>query len=110
MGVSGETHSNLGSEHAAMAGTITITCPECETTMKVSADVEGKKVRCKSCKQVFVAGGKKPAAVAKGAIKKAVKGGDSKPAAKESPKPAKEPPKPAPEEPKKPDLDDDDGD
>ncbi len=70
-----------------MAATITVTCPECDTSIKASAEVEGKKVRCKSCGEVFVAtpataGGKsvtaKPAAKA------------PKPAAKAAAKPAKE--------------------
>jgi predicted Zn finger-like uncharacterized protein len=63
-----------------MASTITITCPECEKQMKVSADIIGKKIRCKGCSTVFparagasatAAGGKAPAkAAGKAAAKK----------------------------------------
>jgi hypothetical protein len=38
-----------------MASTITITCPECDKQMKAPADVLGKKIRCKSCGNVFPA-------------------------------------------------------
>jgi len=81
-----------------MAATINVTCTECETTIKASAEVEGKKVRCKSCGAVFVATAGKPAA-AKAAAAKA----PAKPA-----KPAAKPAAPAPPE-KKDDEQDDDG-
>jgi hypothetical protein len=38
-----------------MATTITITCPECDKQLKAPASVEGKKIRCKSCGNVFAA-------------------------------------------------------
>jgi DNA-directed RNA polymerase subunit M/transcription elongation factor TFIIS len=38
-----------------MASTTTIICPECEKQMKVSAEVIGKKIRCKGCGKVFPA-------------------------------------------------------
>ena len=66
-----------------MAATITVTCPECDTTIKASAEVAGKKVRCKSCGGVFVA---KPAGATKSVAVKSA----PKPAAKSTPKPAKE--------------------
>ena len=72
-----------------MAATIPITCPECKTTVKAAAAIEGKKVRCKSCSNVFVATAGKPAAPAK---------------------PPANAPKPAPAPVPKADDDDDDGD
>jgi hypothetical protein len=36
-----------------MATAITVTCPECDRTMKVPAEARGKKVRCKGCQHVF---------------------------------------------------------
>jgi hypothetical protein len=60
-----------------MASTITITCPECDKQMKVSAEVIGKKIRCKGCSTVFpvkapagAAAGGKSAAKKKAAPKK----------------------------------------
>jgi predicted Zn finger-like uncharacterized protein len=82
-----------------MAATITVTCPECDTTIKTSAEVQGKKVRCKSCGEVFVATPAKPAGAAKSAA--------AKPAAKAAPKPE---PKAAEAKPKKPAIDDDEDD
>jgi hypothetical protein len=38
-----------------MAGTITITCPECEKPLKIPSDALGKKVRCKGCETIFPA-------------------------------------------------------
>jgi predicted Zn finger-like uncharacterized protein len=67
-----------------MAAAITVTCPECDTTIRASAEVEGKKVRCKSCGGVFVATAAAPA----GAV-------TTKPGAKGAPKPAKPAPPPA---------------
>jgi ribosomal protein S27E len=58
-----------------MAEILALTCPECDKTLKVPAEMAGKKVRCKFCKATFVAkGGKAPAkaAPAKGAPAKAV--------------------------------------
>src|SRR5262245_19615584 len=40
-----------------MAGTITITCPECTKQLKAPPEVAGKKIRCKSCGATFVAKG-----------------------------------------------------
>ncbi len=34
--------------------TITISCPKCENQIKLPADLEGKKIRCKECTHVFV--------------------------------------------------------
>ncbi len=54
-----------------MASTITIKCPECEKQMKISAEVIGKKIRCKACGTVFPAkAGAPAAAAAKTAAKK----------------------------------------
>jgi hypothetical protein len=54
-----------------MASTITITCPECDKQMKVSAEVVGKKIRCKGCSAVFsVKAGAGAAAGGKAAVKK----------------------------------------
>jgi DNA-directed RNA polymerase subunit RPC12/RpoP len=36
-----------------MAATLPISCPECGKQMQVRADLEGKKIRCKDCGQVF---------------------------------------------------------
>ena len=77
-----------------MAATITVTCPECDTTVKTLADMAGKKVRCKSCGEVFVVKAGAPAS----------QGVAAKPGATAAPKPAA--PKPAPPPP---DDDDDDG-
>ena len=38
-----------------MADTITICCPECQRQTVASADVAGKKIRCKGCDTVFKA-------------------------------------------------------
>jgi DNA-directed RNA polymerase subunit RPC12/RpoP len=58
--------------------TIAISCPKCESQIKVPPELEGKKIRCKECSYVFVV------KVPPGA-KAAVKG--------EKPAPAKEPAK-----------------
>jgi DNA-directed RNA polymerase subunit RPC12/RpoP len=34
--------------------TISISCPKCENQIKLPADLEGKKIRCKECAHVFV--------------------------------------------------------
>jgi hypothetical protein len=67
-----------------MASTITITCPECEKEMKVSADVIGKKIRCKGCSAVF------PAKAAQGGGKSAAPAGAKAAAAKKKPAPKKD--------------------
>jgi predicted Zn finger-like uncharacterized protein len=36
-----------------MAATMVISCPECDKQIKVSSELEGKKVRCKSCGHTF---------------------------------------------------------
>jgi hypothetical protein len=81
-----------------MPATLDVSCPSCGKQLKVPAELEGKRVKCKECQEVFpVTGPKraKPAAAAK-------------PAAKPAPK---APPPPPPEEkPKSPFLDDDDDD
>src|SRR5262245_53642187 len=51
-----------------MASTIDVACPECQKQIKASAELQGKKVRCKGCGHVFVIGGataSKPSAEAK---------------------------------------------
>jgi DNA-directed RNA polymerase subunit M/transcription elongation factor TFIIS len=53
-----------------MASTITITCPECDKQMKAPAGVIGKKIRCKSCGNVFPARAAKAAAPKKAGPKK----------------------------------------
>jgi DNA-directed RNA polymerase subunit RPC12/RpoP len=64
-----------------MASTITITCPECQKTMKGPENLIGKKVRCKSCGHAFVVkvGSRPPVKAA------------AKPAAKPGPKPEAKP-------------------
>jgi predicted Zn finger-like uncharacterized protein len=59
--------------------TITISCPKCENQIKIPADLDGKKIRCKECLHVFVV--KVPPA-AKAAAKAAAKPekSDKKPA------------------------------
>jgi hypothetical protein len=47
-----------------MASTITITCPDCEKQMKAPPNLEGKKIRCKGCGNIFVARADKPGAKA----------------------------------------------
>jgi DNA-directed RNA polymerase subunit RPC12/RpoP len=46
--------------------TIAISCPKCESQIKVPPDLEGKKIRCKECSYVFVV---KVSAAAKAAAK-----------------------------------------
>lgn len=75
--------SHAGSDKNAMAEMMVISCPDCATKMKVPESTLGKKLRCKSCQQVFTS--KLP---------------ETAPAVKEqkkapSPK-SKEPPKPPP--------------
>jgi predicted Zn finger-like uncharacterized protein len=53
-----------------MASTITIKCPECEKQMKISAEVIGKKIRCKGCGTVFAAKAAAAATAAKAGAKK----------------------------------------
>lgn len=77
-----------------MPATLDVSCPNCGKQLKVPAEFEGKRVKCKDCQEVF------PVT----APKKAGKPAAAKPAAK-----APEPPKPE-EKPKSPFLDDDDDD
>jgi predicted Zn finger-like uncharacterized protein len=38
-----------------MAGALVLSCPQCDTKIKVRAELQGKRVRCKSCGHTFVA-------------------------------------------------------
>jgi hypothetical protein len=63
-----------------MASTITITCPECDKSLKAPPTVIGKKIRCKSCGHTFAAKappGKAGKPGAKGAKKDDEEGGGS---------------------------------
>jgi len=71
-----------------MAATIDVSCPECGKEIKVSAELEGKKIRCKACEAVFPAKPAKPTKAAKPA--KAAKP-DPKAKARPDPKAAKKP-------------------
>ena len=82
-----------------MPATLDVSCPNCGKQLKVPAELEGKKLKCKGCQEVFAV--KAPKQTAKPAAPKA----PPKPAA---PKPAAPPP--APEKPKSPFLDEDDDD
>jgi hypothetical protein len=89
-----------------MAEPLSCDCPECDKTLKVPAEMAGKKVRCKSCGATFVAKGSK-AAVTKAAPAK------DKPKPKAKPKPKDEDDDDAPipiKEEKKPSLDEDEED
>jgi DNA-directed RNA polymerase subunit RPC12/RpoP len=44
-----------------MAAMIVITCPECKKQLKGPAELQGKRVRCKSCGQVFAVHASPPA-------------------------------------------------
>jgi DNA-directed RNA polymerase subunit M/transcription elongation factor TFIIS len=80
-----------------MPATLDVSCPNCGKQLKVPAELEGKKVKCKDCQEVFAIKAPKKAAAAKPAAPKA--------APKPAPKPA---PPPAPEPEKSPFLDEDD--
>ena len=67
-----------------MASSITITCPECEKSLKASSEVLGKKIRCKASGATFVGR-----------------------AAKDAPAPAKKPPAKKPAAKPAPPVDDD---
>jgi hypothetical protein len=60
-----------------MAGQIVITCPECKKQVKGPAELQGKRVRCKACGQVFAVRAPPPDKSAPAAKK-----GSSTPAAK----------------------------
>src|SRR6266540_522871 len=83
-----------------MPATLDISCPNCGKQLKVPAELEGKKVKCKGCQEVF--------AVTAPKQKAAPKAAPSKPAPK-APAPPKSEPKPE-EKPKSPFLDDDEDD
>ena len=44
-----------------MAATIVVTCPKCKNHLKGPAEVQGRKVRCKSCGTIFTAQANAPA-------------------------------------------------
>jgi hypothetical protein len=46
-----------------MANTLDVSCPSCQKQIKASAELQGKKVRCKGCGHIFVI--EAPAAAAK---------------------------------------------
>jgi hypothetical protein len=71
-----------------MAATIEVSCPECGKEIKVSAELEGKKIRCKACEEVFTV---KPARAAKAAKSAKPAKPDPKAKAKPDPKAAKKP-------------------
>jgi hypothetical protein len=81
-----------------MATTIVTTCPECDKEIKVPANLEGKKIRCKGCENVFVVQATAPAKTkpAKPAAKPAAKKGPAPQGAKAPTKAA--PPKPEDDE------------
>jgi predicted Zn finger-like uncharacterized protein len=62
-----------------MPAAVVLSCPECDTKIKVRAELQGKRVRCKSCGHTFVA----PAAK-QGADRTAIK-------AKTPPRPVRQP-------------------
>lgn len=78
-----------------MPATLDVSCPNCGKRLKIPSELEGKRVKCKGCQEVFPVKAPKPAA--------------GQPAPKPAAKPAPEPPKPG-EKPKSPFLDDDDDD
>ncbi|MFO0927804.1 MAG: hypothetical protein U0736_12320 [Gemmataceae bacterium] len=81
-----------------MASTITITCPDCDTQLKASSDVLGKKIRCKACGATFAArDSAAKAAPAKAAPAKAApaKAAPAKAGSKAAAKPAEKPKSPA---------------
>ncbi|MBX9623742.1 MAG: zinc-ribbon domain-containing protein [Gemmataceae bacterium] len=87
-----------------MPATLDVACPNCGKALKVPAELDGKRVKCKGCDEVFAVRAPKPAA--KPAPKPAA-------AAKPAPKGAAKPgpaakPAPPPPAPKKPFLDDED--
>src|SRR3954470_12534411 len=71
-----------------MPATLDVTCPNCGKALKVPAELEGRRVKCKGCGEAFVV--------------KAPKAKAAKPAAKPAPPP------PPPAAPKRPFAEDDD--
>jgi DNA-directed RNA polymerase subunit M/transcription elongation factor TFIIS len=82
-----------------MSDPLDITCPNCGKVLKVPAQYEGKRIKCRDCGEAFVAKAPKAKAPAKGA----------KPAAKPDGKTVKAAPPPPPAAPKG-GFDDDDED
>lgn len=76
-----------------MAATIVISCPQCKKQMKVPAELQGKKVRCKECGTTFPvkAAVKSEAAKANPGKPAAAKSANAKPAAAPAKKPYQEP-------------------
>src|SRR5262245_36147539 len=68
--------------------TLTVTCPNCQKQIKAPAELQGKKIRCKACEQVFVVQPDRP-----------VKANPAKPAAAAKGKPPAQAAPPAPEAP-----------
>jgi hypothetical protein len=91
-----------------MAEPLLCACPECDKTLKVPAEMAGKKVRCKSCGATFVAKGSK-AAVTKAAPAKDKDKARPKPKPKPRDEDEDDAPIPVREE-KKPSLDEDEED
>jgi uncharacterized paraquat-inducible protein A len=71
-----------------MAEMVVVSCPECSKPIKVPAEMEGKKVRCKECKTVFTV-------QLSGQAKDKAKPVAAKPAPAKKPAPPPPPPKPA---------------
>ena len=86
-------------EVAIMPEPLDVSCPKCGKQLKVRAELEGKRVKCKDCQEVFAVTSKKAASAAKAA----------KPAAKPAKPAPKAPPPPEPK-PKSPFMDEDDED
>lgn len=82
-----------------MSATLDVTCTKCGKVMKVPAEYEGKKIRCKGCQQILVVSAPK-------AGKSTAKAAAAPTKAESGSKPAP----PAPAAPKSPFLDDDDDD
>jgi DNA-directed RNA polymerase subunit RPC12/RpoP len=61
-----------------MAAMIVITCPECKKQLKGPADLQGKRVRCKACGQVFAVRSPPPSKSAPGPSKVSVPAAQAK--------------------------------
>lgn len=81
-----------------MPATLDVSCPNCEKALKVPAELEGKKIKCKGCEEVFVIQAPKAKAAKKAPAVK-----------KPAPPPPKAEEKP-PEKPKSPFMDEEDDD
>ena len=73
-----------------MPATLDITCTKCGKAMKVPAEFEGKKIRCKECQQILLVSAAKPAKAAK-ATKAAAKPAQAESGTKPSPPPPSAP-------------------